>query len=121
MSSVHFGFPYRIGPDGRTASATTDEHVRQLIEQILFTAQGERVNRPDFGAGVRQLIFAENAPEVATAMQHLVQSSLQRWMGELIEVRAVDVRAADSTLIVVVRFRAIDSGDERVVRLVREA
>jgi phage baseplate assembly protein W len=121
MSSVHFGFPYRIGTDGRTAGATADDHVRHLIEQVLFTAQGERVNRPDFGAGARQMVFAENSPEVATAMQHLVQSSLQRWMGELIEVKAVDVRAAESSLVVAVRFRALDTAEERVVRLVREA
>src|SRR5688500_3605409 len=118
MASGHFGFPYRIGADGRTAGATTDEHIRQLIEQILFTAQGERVNRPEFGAGVRQLVFAENSPEIATAMQHLVQSALQRWMGDLIEVRAVDVRAADSTLAVVVSFKALDTAEERVVRTV---
>jgi hypothetical protein len=54
-------------------------------------------------------------------MQHLVQSSLQRWMGELIEVKAVDVRAAESSLVVAVRFRALDTAEERVVRLVREA
>ncbi len=118
---THFGFPYRIGPDGRTAGASTDEHIRDLIEMILFTGQGERPNRPDFGAGVRQLVFAENAPELATAMQHLVTSALQRWMAELIEVRAVDVAARDATLAVTVRFRALESDEERAVRIVREA
>ena len=121
MSNVHFGFPYRIGADGRTATASADEHIRQLIEQILFTAQNERVNRPDFGAGVRQMVFAPNSPEVATAMQHLVQSALQRWMGGLVEVRGVDVRVVDSTLVAVVRFRALDTAEEQFVRVVREA
>jgi hypothetical protein len=118
---THFGFPYRVGSDGRTARASADEHVRDLIELILFTSQGERVNRPDFGAGVRQLVFAENAPELANALQHLVQSALQRWLAELIEVRGVDVRAKDATLAVLVRFRALESAEERVVRVVREA
>lgn len=121
MTSVHFGFPYRIGGDGRTAGATPDEHIRQLIEQILFTAQNERVNRPEFGAGVRQMVFTPNSPEVATAMQHLVQSSLQRWIGGLVEVRGVDVRVVDSTLIAVVRFRALDTAEEQIVRVVRDA
>jgi len=118
---TQFGFPYRIGSDGRTAGASYDRHIQELIELILFTAQGERVNRPDFGAGVRQLVFTENAPELATAMEHLVQSSLQRWMSGLIEVHGIDVSAEDAKLTVVVRFRALETEEERVVRVVREA
>ncbi len=118
---MHFGFPYRIGPDGRSADASADAHVRELIELVLFTAQGERVRRPDFGAGVRQMLFAENSPELASALQHLVQSALQRFLADAIEVRGVDVRAQDAQLVVQVRFRALESDREELVRLVREA
>jgi phage baseplate assembly protein W len=118
---THFAFPYRIAGDGKTADCSADEHIRQLIEQVLFTAQGERVHRPDFGAGVRQLVFSENAPELATAIQHIIQSGLQRWLSELIEVRGVDVAAEGETLSVLVRFRTRDSEAERVVRVVRQA
>jgi phage baseplate assembly protein W len=118
---THFAFPYRIAADGRTASATLDEHVRQLIGMVLFTNQGERVNRPEFGSGLKQLVFGENAPELATALQHIVQSNLQRWLAELIEVRAVDVKATGSTLAVLVQFRAHGSDEVRTVKLVREA
>ena len=117
---THFGFPYRIGPDGRTAGASADEHVRQLIELVLFTEQGERLNRLEFGAGVRQLVFAGNSPELATAAQHLITSALQRWLAELVAVVAVDVTAAESTLAITVRFRAVGKSEERSLRLVRE-
>jgi phage baseplate assembly protein W len=118
---TQFGFPYRVAADGRTADATVDDHVRQLIALVLFTGQGERIMRPDFGCGVNQLVFAENAPELASALQHIIQAGLQRWLAELIEVRAVDVRASDSTLAVLVRFRAVDTDEERTVRVVRQA
>ncbi|WP_117190423.1 GPW/gp25 family protein [Rhizobium terrae] len=118
---VHFAVPYRIAADGRTAGASLDEHVRDLIGLVLFTYPGERVNRPDFGSGLKQLVFAENAPELANATQHLVQSSLQRWLSDLIEVRAVDVKSSDSALTVLVQFRALETDEVRVVKLVREA
>jgi hypothetical protein len=117
----HFAFPYRISADGRTAETSIDEHIRLLIALVLFTNQGERVNRPDFGSGVKQLVFAENAPELATALQHIVHSNLQRWLSEKIEVRGVDVQATDATLAVVVRYRMLDSDEEKAVRLVRQA
>ena len=84
-------FPYHVDARGRTAPATDDDHVRDLIEQVLFTAPGERVNRPTFGSGLLQLVFAPNSDELATATQFLVQGALQQWLGDLIEVEAVDV------------------------------
>jgi len=118
---TQFGFPYRIGPDGGTEGADLDAHIEQLIALVLFTAPGERVNRPDFGSGVRQLLFTENAPELATALQHLVQGSLQRFLADLIEVRGVAVAAEESTLSVLVQYQAIGSSETRTVKLVREA
>jgi hypothetical protein len=79
-----------------------------MVELILFTTPGERVNRPEFGTEVRQMAFTENAPELATAAQHLVQSALQRWLSDVIEVQAVDVSARESTLSVTVSFRVLD-------------
>jgi phage baseplate assembly protein W len=118
---THFAIPYRIAADGRTADAGLDDHVRHLIGMVLFTNQGERVNRPDFGSGVKQLVFSENAPELATALRHIVQASLQRWLADIIEVRGVEVSAKDSDLSVQVRFRPLDSDEERAVQLVRQA
>jgi phage baseplate assembly protein W len=65
--------------------------VRDLIDQLLFTNPGERVNRPDFGSGLLQLIFAPNSPELAAALQFTVQAALQQWLGDVIQVQALEV------------------------------
>jgi phage baseplate assembly protein W len=118
---TQFGFPYRIAPDGRTEGAGREGHVRALIEQVLFTRQGERAMRPDFGAGVHELVFAENAPELAAAVQHMVQAALQRWLSDTIEVKEVAARASAERLEVAVRFRALDEAQPRVVTVTRQA
>ncbi len=97
-------FPFFIDGRGRTAQAEYDEHVRQLIEQLLFTAPGERVNRPEFGTGLMQLLFAPNSPELAAATEALVQGALQQWLGERIQVESVDVASNDSRLDITVQY-----------------
>jgi phage baseplate assembly protein W len=69
-----------------------------LIEQVLFTAPGERVMRPDFGSGVRRLLFAGNSPEMAATTQMLAQSALQQWLGHLIVPESVSIDAVDSAV-----------------------
>ena len=71
---------------------------------MLFTAPGERVNRPDFGSGLLQLVFAPNSDELAATTQVLVQGALQQWLGDLISVEEVQVEAVDATLTVIVRY-----------------
>ena len=90
---MNIDFPYHIAVDGRTAATGTDDHIRDMIEQVLFTNPGERVNRPSFGCGLLQLIFSPNSPELATATQFLIQGSLQQWLGELIQLDSVDVQS----------------------------
>ena len=97
-------FPFEVTPHGRVATATWDEHVEQMIEQVLFTAPGERVNRPDFGCGVMNLVFAGESDALVTATQFLVQGSLQRWLGDLIVVNAVLVQAVESTFSITVQY-----------------
>lgn len=97
-------FPYRFDARGRTAGADEADHIRDLIEQVLFTHPGERVMRPDFGSGLLQLVFAPNSEVLAATTQVLVQSSLQRWLGEWILVESVQVEAVDSTLRVTVQY-----------------
>jgi len=91
-------FPYGVDARGRTASTSEDEHVRDLIEQVLFTAPGERVNRPTFGSGLLQLVFAPNSDALAAATQLAVQAALQEWLADRIAVQDVTVEAIDSTL-----------------------
>lgn len=97
---MHVDHPFHFDGRARTAPTGDDDHIRDLIEQVLFTSPGERVNRPDFGSGVLQLVFAPNSPELAATTQLLVQGALQLWLGELIAVDSVDVDADDSRLTV---------------------
>ena len=97
-------YPLHFDSRGRTAEAGDDKHIRDLVEQVLFTTPGERVNRPDFGSGLLQLVFAPSSDEQATATQFLVQGALQQWLGDLIQVEAVEVLSEDSTLEVTVQY-----------------
>ena len=78
-----------------------------MIEQVLFTMPGERVNRPDFGSGLLQLMFSPASEELVAATQFLVQSSLQQWLGDLISVEEVAVESQDSILTVSVRYQVL--------------
>jgi phage baseplate assembly protein W len=95
---MNMDYPYHIDYRGRTASTATDDHIRDMIEEVLFTSPGERVNRPTFGCGLLQLVFAPNSPELAAATQFLVQGSLQQWLGDVIQVDGVEVDSEDSTI-----------------------
>jgi phage baseplate assembly protein W len=101
---VNLDFPYHFDTRGRTAAIDYDAHIRDLIEQVLFTAPGERVNRPDFGSDLLRLVFAPNSDQLAATTQYLVQGSLQQYLGDLIQVDAVEVENEDSTLRVTVRY-----------------
>ncbi|MDH4273645.1 MAG: GPW/gp25 family protein [Gammaproteobacteria bacterium] len=113
---TEFGFPFRIDSAGRTADAAEDAHVRQLVEQLLFTEPGERVNRPDFGGGLRRLLFAANSPEVASATEYLVQGALQRFLGDRIQIEAVKVKNIQEKLEVTVQYRLLRTQERRVER-----
>jgi uncharacterized protein len=97
-------FPLHFDQRGRTASTDDNDHIRDMIEQLLFTNPGERVNRPDFGSGLLQMVFAPNSPELASALQFTMQAALQRYLGDLIDLQQLQVTAEDSTLSVVVQY-----------------
>jgi phage baseplate assembly protein W len=101
---MNLQFPIQFDQNGKTTSSTDDRHIRDLIEQVLFTAPGERVNRPTFGSGLMQLVFEPNSDELAVTTQFLVQSSLQQWLGDLIDINEVQVINEDSTLTVTVVY-----------------
>jgi phage baseplate assembly protein W len=97
-------YPLHFDGRGRTADASEADHARDLIEQVLFTTPGERVNRPTFGSGVLQLVFAPQGDALAAAAQLAVQGALQQWLGDLIQVEAVGVEAEEATLRVTVQY-----------------
>lgn len=106
----HLGSPLRLDGRGRTALATDEEYLRGLVEAVLFTRPGERVNRPDFGSGVNALVFAPSGDELAQATQALVHGSLQHWLGELIRVQEVTVEAVEATLTVTISYLPLAAG-----------
>jgi uncharacterized protein len=108
---MNINYPFQFDGRGRTALTGREKHIRNMIEQFLFTNPGERVNRPDFGSGLLQMIFAPNSPELAAALEHTVQAGLQRWLGDLIEVHHLEVTSQDSTLRVAVQYRVRDTGE----------
>ncbi len=110
---MNIDYPFHFDGRGRTALTGDDDHIRDMIEQFLFTNPGERVNRPDFGSGLMQMIFAPNSPELATALQQTIQAGLQRWLGDLIEVRLIQVTSQDSTLRVELHYLVRRTGTER--------
>jgi phage baseplate assembly protein W len=113
-------YPLRFDGRGRTADTTADGHIRDLIEQVLFTAPGERVNRPDFGSGILQLVFAPNGDAMAAATQSSVQGALQRWLGELIVVEDVSVDNIDAELRITVQYVVVRSQRRETAAFVRE-
>lgn len=123
-------YPFHISGRGRTAftgetgqpaaASAKDEHIRDLIEQLLFTSPGERVNRPDFGSGLMRLVFAPAGDETAAAIQFLVQGALQQWLGDRIQVEAAQVESEDSILRVTVQYVVRRSGDRQTAQFTRE-
>jgi phage baseplate assembly protein W len=101
---MNVDYPFRFDRRGRTGETSDADHIRDLIEQVLFTAPGERVNRPTFGCGLRELVFRPNSTELAAATQFLVQGALQEWLGDLIRVEELEVVAEEERLHVKLRY-----------------
>jgi uncharacterized protein len=111
-------YPFAIDAGGGRAAEEADyeAYVRQLIRQVLLTAPGERINRPDFGAGIRRMVFAPNSPAVASLAQTFVYQALTRWLATVIKVEDVKVSAVESTLLIDVRYLVIQRGETRLLR-----
>lgn len=110
---MNFDYPFHFDDRGRTALTNDGDHIRDMVEQLLFTNPGERVNRPDFGSGLLHMVFAPNSPELAGAIQFTAQANLQRWMGDIIEVQALEVTSQDATLGVLVQYVVRRTGEVR--------
>jgi phage baseplate assembly protein W len=102
---MHVDYPFQFDGRGRTAPPQDENaHIRDLIEQVLFTSPGERVNRPSFGSGLMQLVFAPNSPELAATTQFLVQGALQQWLGDLIQIESLQVENEDAALRITIQY-----------------
>lgn len=116
MAASYFDNPFHVDARGGSALTPLDEHVRDMIYEVLFTAPGERVNRPDFGCGIRQLVFMGNSDALAVATQFLVQGSLQRWLGDIIKLDKVSVVNQDERLTIEVIYTRRDNNQRQNVQ-----
>jgi len=107
--ATYVSFPYQFDGRGRTQQAALQDYIKQLVETVLFTSPGERVNLPDFGSGLLQLPFAPNSVEMAAATQFAVQAALQKWLSNYVKVQSVVATAQDATLTVTVTYTPLNT------------
>lgn len=110
---MNIDFPFHIDTRGRTAECDHAAHVRDMLEQLLFTNAGERVNRPEFGSGLMQLIFAPNSPELAAALQFTMRAAIQQYLGDVLDLLGLDVVSEDATLRITIKYALARTGDVR--------
>ena len=110
---MNVNFPFQFDGRGRTLDPL-DDYVRQLVEQVLFTSPGERVNLPDFGSGLLQLSFAPNSMEMTAATQFTVQGALQKWLSSYIKVISVVASSEEAKLTVTVTYAPLNTGITQV-------
>lgn len=116
---MNIDYPFHFDSRGHTASANDDDHIREMIEQLLFTNPGERVNRPDFGGGLLRLIFGPASPELAAALQFALQGALQRQLGDLIELQKLDVSSQESTINIVIQYVVRATNQQQAAQFTR--
>ena len=116
---MNIDFPWHFDTDGRTAAS--DDNTRAMIEQVLFTNPGERVNRPDFGSSLLSLIFDANSPEQAAALRVSLQATLQRWLGDLIVVQSLGVTSDEASLTVTLQYMVRATNTRQYAQFTRDA
>lgn len=115
---MNIAFPYAFDSAGHTAQTDQLPHINDMIEQILCTAPGERVNRPTFGSGTAQLVFEPNSDVLAAAQQQAIQAGLQQWLSDLIRVQSVTVTAQESRLLVTVVYTVLQAQQQQTHQFV---
>src|SRR5215208_4918785 len=108
---INIDFPFHFDTRGRTATTGDDDHVRDMIEQLLFTNPGERVNRPNFGSGLLGMVFEPNSPELAATLEFGMQAAIQRELSDLVELQALEVTSEETSLRVLVQYVVRRTGE----------
>jgi len=118
---LYTDFPYRFGSDGITARAGRATYVRNLLEQLLFTRPGERLTRPELGAGIADLLFGPLSDEIAATARMLVEVAIQQHLSREIADAAVRVRVDGSALLIDIAYRIVATGEPGEASLRAEA
>jgi len=96
---------FRIGSDGGIGLPTNgDEHVRNMIISVLLTSPGERVNQPQFGCGLKDLVFSSNTPMLGSMIDFVVRAGIGRWMSDLISINEIDSDIQEEKIIVKITY-----------------
>lgn len=111
---LYFDFPFTLDERGRTSRTGGDDHIRDMIALVLFTSPGERVNRPEFGCGVNQLVFAPLSDALAAATEQLIHGALIRWLDPVISLEKVETAANEGTLDIRISYMRRDTGERRI-------
>lgn len=117
---MNIDYPFHFDINGRSAATSNEDHIRDMIEELLFTTPGERVNRPDFGCGLMSMVFEPLGPELAAALQFTVHSALNRWLGDLIDILVLDIKSEESTLTILVRYAIKRTGEHKTEFFVKD-
>jgi phage baseplate assembly protein W len=116
-STTSYGFPFRVNEAGRINATGGEEAIRGKIIQVLFTAPGERVNLPEFGCGLFNLVFEPNGDILAAAMEFTVGQALTRWLGNEIIVNGVDISTNEGTVNIEVAYTKRTDLSRQAVRI----
>ena len=117
---MNIAFPFSVTNAGRTMTCDRPAYIAQLIELTLFTAPGERVNRPDFGSGVQDLVFSAAGSHAATATTALVEGALQHALRDLVELRSFELSFQESKLQIDVTFIDRQTALQHTLKLERQ-
>ena len=117
MTTIDIAFPYGLDGRGRTATAAYDDHVEQMLELLLFTRPGERVNQPTFGCGLLDQVFAPNSPEIAAALNVTIAAAISLWLRDVVAVTSLDVRAQENKLLIDISYTVLATSSAASVTL----
>ncbi len=123
MARTDYAFPFRIDPaSGQAAQSPYGRHVDEMIRQILLTTPGERADLPEFGCGLRQLLFAPNSEALQATTQLMIQQSLSRWLAGQIQVVSVTVTDGpdgdQSQLLVQIQYVLLETQSQQQTEIV---
>jgi uncharacterized protein len=110
---MNIDYPFHFRDTRRTATVNDADHIQNMIEQLLLTNPGERVNRPDFGSGLLGRVFEPNSPDQAAVLEATMQAAVLQELGDLIELQTLEVRSEEETLRVVVNYVIRETGESR--------
>ena len=113
---MEIDFPFHLNHQGIVATTDYNRHVYQMIEQVLFTMPGERVNLPSFGCGLQRLVFTPANTELIAATQAMVQAALSQWLSDVIQVATVEVSTEESKVIIWIEYAVLLSQQRHRVK-----